>query len=122
MCIRGATDPIVESDIVNGKETTSTVISPDSLDYNLQKWQKHELQPHTKEDHLEAGLSGDLSLSILPAWSSAIVKPPHRGHHLWRFDLVQEEDFFWSHYQLILTIDGSRPHGKFSQIGSCTGW
>ena len=37
MCIRGATDPIVESDIVNGKETTGTVISPDSLDYNLQK-------------------------------------------------------------------------------------
>ena len=37
VCISVATDPIVESDIVNGKETTSTVISPDSLDYNLQK-------------------------------------------------------------------------------------
>ena len=32
-----ATNPIVESDIVNGKETASPVIPPDSLNYNLQK-------------------------------------------------------------------------------------
>ena len=31
------THPIVESDIVNGQETARSVISPDSLDYNLQK-------------------------------------------------------------------------------------
>ena len=31
------THPIVESDIVNSKETARSVISPDSLNYNLQK-------------------------------------------------------------------------------------
>ena len=34
------TNPIVESDIVNGKETASPVIPPDSFNYNLQKYMK----------------------------------------------------------------------------------
>ena len=35
-----ATNPIVESDIVNGKETAGSVIPPDSLNYNLQKYMR----------------------------------------------------------------------------------